>query len=136
MEVELLLALLFGGLLLGLFLGFPVGFVMLGSGLIVGVLGSGASFTHTLIFRCYSVMTNYELVAIPLFVYMGMMLTVSGTAEKLFFSLSYCFGRIKGRIGNNNGDYLHHNGCRNRDCGCLSRFHGTFRPARHAKKEL
>lgn len=98
MEVELLLALLFGGLLLGLFLGFPVGFVMLGSGLIVGVLGSGASFTHTLIFRCYSVMTNYELVAIPLFVYMGMMLTVSGTAEKLFSAFHIALGGLRGGL--------------------------------------
>jgi tripartite ATP-independent transporter DctM subunit len=98
MEIEILLVLLFGGLLVGLFLGFPIAFVMIGSGLIVGLLGGGASFIHTLGFRFYSVMTNYELVAIPLFVYMGMMLTVSGTAEKLFSAFHVSLGGLRGGL--------------------------------------
>lgn len=71
MGSEMLLLLLFATLLIGVFLGFPVAFVMLGTGLMVGIIGQGSSFFHTMLFRVYGVMEHYELVAIPLFVFMG-----------------------------------------------------------------
>ena len=98
MGTELSLILLFGGLLLGIFIGFPVAFSMLGSGLIVGLLGGGPSFIHTLLMRTYGVMEHYELVAIPLFVYMGVMLSRSGTAERLFSAFHVARGGLRGGL--------------------------------------
>ena len=98
MGTELSLILLFGGLLLGIFIGFPVAFAMLGSGLIVGLLGGGPSFIHTLLMRTYGVMEHYELVAIPLFVYMGVMLSRSGSAERLFSAFHVALGGLKGGL--------------------------------------
>ena len=98
MGTELSLILLFGGLLLGIFIGFPVAFAMLGSGLIVGLLGGGPSFIHTLLMRTYGVMEHYELVAIPLFVYMGVMLSRSGSAERLFSAFHVALGGLRGGL--------------------------------------
>lgn len=98
MGTEISLLLLFVGLLLGVFLGFPVAFVMLGSGLLVGLLGGGTSFIYTLLLRTYGVMEHYELVAIPLFVYMGMMLSKSGAAERLFSAFHVSLGGLRGGL--------------------------------------
>ena len=98
MNAELLLLLLFGLLLIGVFLGYPVAFTMLGSGLIVGIVGQGFCFFHTLLLRTYGVMEHYELVAIPLFVFMGVMLEKSGVAERLFSAFHYTLGGLRGGL--------------------------------------
>ena len=98
MSAEILLLILFGLLLIGVFLGFPVAFIMLGSGLIVGIFGQGFSFFNTLLFRTYGVMEHYELVAIPLFVFMGVMLEKSGVAERLFSAFHYTLGGLRGGL--------------------------------------
>lgn len=98
MSAELLIVILFGLLLIGIFLGFPVAFVMLGSGLIVGYLSAGLPFMHTLVERTYGVMEHYELVAIPLFVYMGVMLEKSGCAERLFSAFHISLGGLSGGL--------------------------------------
>ncbi|MFP4259234.1 MAG: TRAP transporter large permease subunit [Desulfovermiculus sp.] len=96
---ELLLCFLFGGLILGLATGFPVPFVMLGSSLIVGVLGAGEAFFHMLVLRFFETMHNYILVSIVLFVFMGIMLERSGAAERLFSSLHLILGGLRGGLG-------------------------------------
>ena len=83
---------------MGVFLGYPVAFVMLGSGLIAGFLGVGDSFIHTLLFRAYGIMEHYELVAIPIFVFMGVMLQKSGAAERLFSAFHVSLGGIRGGL--------------------------------------
>ena len=98
MGTEFLLLILFGLLLMGVFLGYPVAFVMLGSGLIAGFLGVGDSFIHTLLFRAYGIMEHYELVAIPIFVFMGVMLQKSGAAERLFSAFHVSLGGIRGGL--------------------------------------
>lgn len=98
MGTEISLLLLFGGLVAGLALGFPVAFVMLGTGLFVGLAGGGASFVHTMLLRTYGVMEHYELVAIALFVFMGMMLSRSGAAEHLFSSFHIVLGGLRGGL--------------------------------------
>jgi tripartite ATP-independent transporter DctM subunit len=94
----ILLLILFGALLIGVFLGFPVAFVMLGTGVMVGLIGQGIPFFHNLMFRTYEVMENYVLVAIPLFVFMGVMLNESGIAERLFSAFHYVLGGLRGGL--------------------------------------
>ncbi len=95
---EILLILLFGGLILGLASGFPVAFVMLGASLIVGFLGVGPGFFHMMIMRVFETMHNYILASIILFVYMGIMLERSGAAERLFSSIHISLGGLRGGL--------------------------------------
>jgi tripartite ATP-independent transporter DctM subunit len=95
---ELLLILLFGGLVLGLASGYPVPFVMFGTSLIVGFLGAGPGFFPMMILRIFETMQNYILVAIVLFVFMGIMLERSGAAERLFSSIHIMLGGLRGGL--------------------------------------
>jgi tripartite ATP-independent transporter DctM subunit len=95
---EILLIILFGGLIIGLGSGFPVPFVMLGISLIVGVMGVGPGFFHMMILRVFETMENYILASIILFVYMGIMLERSGAAERLFSSTHIILGGLRGGL--------------------------------------
>lgn len=95
---EILIFLLFAGLIIGLATGFPVAFVMLGSSVIVGFLGVGPGFFHMMALRIFETMHNYILVSIILFVYMGIMLQRSGAAERLFTSVHVSLGGLRGGL--------------------------------------
>lgn len=86
------------GLLAGIFLGYPVAFVLAGIGIIFAWLaGIPMLFLSMGVPRIYSgVLTNWLLIAIPLFVFMGLMLERSGVAERLLRSLASLFGRFPG----------------------------------------
>lgn len=95
---EVLLFILFGGLILGLASGFPVPFVLFGSSMLAGLLAIGPTFFHMMIMRIFETMDNYILVAIVLFVFMGIMLEKSGAAERLFSSLHIILGGLRGGL--------------------------------------
>lgn len=95
---EILLIILFAGLIIGLATGFPVAFAMLGASLMVGLLGVGQGFCHMMILRVFETMHNYILASIILFVYMGIMLERSGAAERLFSSIHLMLGGLKGGL--------------------------------------
>ena len=86
------------GLVLGIFSGYPVAFVLSGIGILFAVLaGVPMLFLSTGVSRIYSgILTNWLLIAIPLFVFMGLMLERSGVAERLLKSLAALFGRLPG----------------------------------------
>ena len=74
-------------LLLGLFSGYPVTFVLGGIGIIFAFIG-GLPFTFLKISvsRIYAgVIENWLLLAVPLFVFMGSMLDKSGLAQNLLY---------------------------------------------------
>ena len=89
---------LLGGLIAGLLTGFPVPFVMLGVSMIVGYLGVGVGFFPMMILRVFDTMQNYILIAIVLFVFIGIMLEKSGAAERLFTSIHVLLGGLKGGL--------------------------------------
>lgn len=86
------------GLAAGIFSGYPVAFVLAGIGIIFAFLaGVPIIFLSTGVSRIYSgTLTNWLLIAIPLFVFMGLMLERSGVAERLLRSLASLFGRLPG----------------------------------------
>jgi tripartite ATP-independent transporter DctM subunit len=86
------------GLVLGIFSAYPVAFVLSGIGILFAVLaGVPMLFLSTGVSRIYSgILTNWLLIAIPLFVFMGLMLERSGVAERLLKSLAALFGRLPG----------------------------------------
>ncbi|WP_226550622.1 TRAP transporter large permease [Celeribacter naphthalenivorans] len=81
-----------------LFSGYPVGFVLAGVGIAFALLADVPTvFLSMGVQRIYSgTLTNWLLAAIPLFVFMGLMLEKSGIAERLMKSLAALAGRLPG----------------------------------------
>ena len=91
---------MFAGLLLGLFMGHPLPFVLGGVAVIAAYLGPGPHVFGLIISRMYGdVMDNYVLVAIPLFILMARFLSDSGVTDKMFESLRLLLGPLKGGLG-------------------------------------
>ncbi len=96
--MEYLAAWMFLALTILLMAGFPVTFTLLGTSLFFGLIGFGWSFFDLLPLRIWGRMTNVTLMAVPLFVFMGVMLERSGLAEKLLDTMGLLFGRLKGGL--------------------------------------
>ena len=99
----LMLALLLAALLAGLCTGFPVAFVLGGVALLVAGLGMllgtfDPSFLQAFPSRIFGTVTNETLVAVPLFVFMGIMLEKSRIAEALLEAVAALFGRVRGGL--------------------------------------
>ncbi len=81
--MEYLPAWMFLALTILLMAGFLVTFTLMGTAMCFGLIGFGWSFFNLLPLRIWGVMTNVTLIAVPLFVFMGVMLERSGLAEEL-----------------------------------------------------
>jgi len=89
---------LFASLFVLLLLGYPVAFTLGGVSIVFGMLTFGLDFFNLLPLRIWGIMTNYVLIAVPLFVYMGVMLEKSGLAEELLETMALLFGRLRGGL--------------------------------------
>jgi len=89
---------LFAVLFLLLLMGYPVAFTLGGVSVLLGLMTFGADFFNLLPLRIWGVMTNYVLLAVPLFVYMGVMLEKSGLAEDMLETMALLFGRLRGGL--------------------------------------
>ena len=96
--IEYLPIILFGAIFLLILLGYPVAFTLGGLSVIVGLLVFDADFFYLLSLRVYGTMQNFVLLAVPLFVFMGIMLEKSGIAERLLHTMSMLFGNIRGGL--------------------------------------
>jgi tripartite ATP-independent transporter DctM subunit len=96
--MEYLPAWMFLALTILLMAGFPVTFTLMGTALCFGLMGFGWSFFNLLPLRIWGVMTNVTLIAVPLFVFMGVMLERSGLAEELLDTMGLLFGRMRGGL--------------------------------------
>lgn len=81
-----------------LLLGYPVAFTLGAVALLFGIPALGLDFFHLLPLRIWGVMTNSTLLAVPLFVFMGVMLEKSGLAEDLLETMGLLFGRVRGGL--------------------------------------
>ena len=79
--------------------GIPVGMTLAISGLVFGFLGFGTLLFNLLPHRIFGVVTNSTLLAIPLFVFMGMMLERSRLAEDLMDVIGHAAGSLRGGLG-------------------------------------
>jgi tripartite ATP-independent transporter DctM subunit len=102
--MEWLALLLFVSVIVLLLAGFPVAFSLGGTALIFAFLGvlTGSfesAFLSGLPSRIFGIMTNETLVAVPLFVFMGITLERARIAENLLETLSALFGSLRGGLG-------------------------------------
>ncbi len=81
-----------------LLVGYPVAFTLGGVALLFGYIGLEPSEFNLLPQRIQGIMQNTTLLAVPLFIFMGVMLERSGLAEDLLESMALLFGRIKGGL--------------------------------------
>lgn len=84
--------------LLMLLVGFPVAFTFAGVALIFGVISEGFDLFAFMPYRIQSVMDNTILMAIPLFIFMGVVLQKTRLAEQLLVAMAQLFGRVNGGI--------------------------------------
>ncbi len=96
--LELLPFIFFLCVLIFLLFGFPVSFTLGGLSVIFGVFVFGFHFFDLLPLRVWGIMDNYVLIAVPLFIFMGVMLEKSGLAEELLETMALLFGRLKGGL--------------------------------------
>ena len=87
-----------------LLLGYPVALTLAGTSLIAALLGVVAGhfdliFLNALPNRLFGIMTNQTLMAVPLFVLMGVILERSKIAEDLLDAMTRAFGRAPGGLG-------------------------------------
>ena len=96
--MTLWIALMFLSLMLMLMLGYPVAFTLGAIALLFGGVFLGFDFFHLLPLRIWGVMTNFTLLAVPLFIFMGIVLDKSGLAEDLLETMGMLFGRLRGGL--------------------------------------
>ncbi len=82
-----------------LLLGYPVAFTLGSVALLFGGVLLGLDFFALLPLRIWGIMTNFTLMAVPLFVFMGIVLEKSGLAEELLETMSRLFGQLRGGMG-------------------------------------
>lgn len=102
--IEYLPLIMFAAVCLLLMLGYPVAFTLAGVALwfaLVGIITDTFSANFLLAFpdRLFGIVNNQTLIAVPLFVFMGVMLEKSRIAEDLLLSMSRLFGRLPGGLG-------------------------------------
>ena len=95
---ELVTIIMMGGVFLGVLTGYPLGFIVGALALAVGYTVFGAQVVDVIYSRIYGIMTNYIILAVPLFVFMGVMLERSGIAEKLYDALYVWLGGFRGGL--------------------------------------
>jgi tripartite ATP-independent transporter DctM subunit len=101
---EILALAMFAAMLFGVLIGYPVAFTLAGIALTFAVIGAALgvfdlNLLTALTSRYFGVMTNEVLVAVPLFIFMGVMLERSKIAERLLETMGQLFGPIRGGLG-------------------------------------
>ena len=85
---------LFGAILVGL----PVAYSLIAISLLFGLPLFGSHLGQQFYGRLYEAASNYTLAAVPLFIFMGVMLERSGIAERLFNAMQLWLGRLPGGL--------------------------------------
>ncbi len=95
---ELTAGLMMGLVLVGVLTGFPLAIPIGGVAVIFGYLLFGAGSIEMISGRVFSLVTNYTLLAVPAFIFMGAMLEHSGIAEKMYDALYLWLGGLRGGL--------------------------------------
>lgn len=96
--IEGLPIIFFVSVLLLLLMGYPVAFTLGGVSLLFGYFVFGFDFFNLLPLRIWGIMSNYVLIAVPLFIFMGVMFEKSGIAEELLETMALLFGKMRGGL--------------------------------------
>ncbi len=111
MEInDYLVVAMFASFAMLLFTGFPIAWVLGGVGVVFACVGyysdiyldtmTGLDYMTLgmVVNRVYKIMDNWVLVALPMFIFMGLMLDKSGIAERMMYSMQNLFGKVRGGL--------------------------------------
>ena len=85
-------------MLFAIFIGFPISFTLIFLGFVFGYLGFGKLVFYLMTLQFSMVMTEQALAAVPLFVFMGIMMEQAGLMERLFSSVQLMLSRVRGAL--------------------------------------
>jgi len=95
---EIVAIVMLGGVVLAMMTGYPLAFAIGGVAFIMGYLLFGNHIGHLLYSRMLGMISSYIFLALPMFVYMGVLLQYSGVAEKLYTALYLWLGGLRGGL--------------------------------------
>ncbi len=96
--MEVIAIILFVCIFILILVGFPVAFTLGGLSVLFGYFVLEPEFFNFLPSRIMGTVRNTVLIAVPLFIYMGIMLEKSGLAESLLETMAMLFGKVKGGL--------------------------------------
>ena len=89
---------LIGVMLFSIFVGFPISFTLIFLGFVFGYLGFGKLVFYLMTLQFSMVMTEQTLAAVPLFVFMGIMMEQDGLMERLFSAFQLMLAKVRGSL--------------------------------------
>jgi tripartite ATP-independent transporter DctM subunit len=98
MTPEILGLLLIGCMLFAIFVGFPISFTLMFLGFVFGYIGFGDLVFYLMTFQFSSVMLEQTLAAVPLFIFMGILMEQAGLMERLFQAVQLMLSRVRGAL--------------------------------------
>ena len=87
MSPELVVVVMFGGCIIGILLGYPLSIVLGGIALLLGYVCMGAPILPMFQMGVLGLLNTHIFIAIPMFIFMGLMIEKSGAAERLYQGL-------------------------------------------------
>lgn len=96
MGLEILAIIMVVALFALILAGIPVPFALAVSGIVFGLFGFGTDLFNLIPLRIFGVATNYTMLAIPLFIFMGVMLEKSRLAERMLDVIGHLSGKRSG----------------------------------------
>ncbi len=97
-SIEMFTFLMLGSLIFFIVLGYPVAFVLGGLATVFGLIFVGPQVVNLFMLRIFGVMSDYILLAIPMFVFMGVIIEKSGLAGRLYDATYIILGRLPGGL--------------------------------------
>ncbi len=98
MSPEIIGLLMIGGMLVGIFLGFPISFTLIFLGIVFGYWGFGELVFFLMTLQFNASMMEQTLAAVPLFVFMGIMMEQANLMERLFDAVQKILARVRGSL--------------------------------------
>jgi tripartite ATP-independent transporter DctM subunit len=98
MSPEMIGFLMIGAMLAGIFIGFPISFTLIFLGLVFGYWGFGELVFYLMTLQFNASMMEQTLAAVPLFVFMGIMMEQANLMERLFDAVQKMLARVRGSL--------------------------------------
>ena len=98
MSEEIIGLIMLAVMLLAIFVGFPISFTLIFLGLVFGFWGFGELVFWLMTLQFNNIMLEHTLAAVPLFVFMGIVMERAGLMERLFESVRLILSRVRGAL--------------------------------------
>ena len=95
---EIIGAIMIGCMLFAIFIGFPISFTLIFLGIVFGYWGFGKLVFYLMTLQFNMIMTENTLAAVPLFIFMGILMEQAGLMERLFNAIQLMLSKTRGAL--------------------------------------